>query len=153
MLARKQKGGPVMKRLAVCALLLCALALAGCSAGGAAADYPAAIMVDDVVYLLPDQPSPAEAAPEAIVGYTFSYTDTFPEQNGETNFNRELEMPYAVTADGLAVLYDNEWYLCTPMESQNQNRHGHRPCRSVCRNTSLDGKPRRVPSSADDGIK
>ena len=86
------------------ALLLCALALAGCSAGGAAADCPAAIMVDDVVYLL-------------------------------------------------AVLYNNEWYLCTPMESQNQNRHGHRPCRSVCRNTSLDGKPRRVPSSADDGIK
>ena len=87
-----------------------------CSSGGSAADYPAAIMVDDVVYLLPDQPSPAEVAEEAITGYTSSYTDTFPEQNGETNFNRELGMPYAVTADGLAVQYNNEWYLCTPME-------------------------------------
>ena len=106
----------VVRRLAVCTLLLCALAMAGCSAGGTAADYPAAIMVDDVVYLLPDQPSPAEVAPEAVAGYTSSYTDTFPEQNGETNFNRELGMPYAVTADGLAVQYDNEWYLCTPME-------------------------------------
>ena len=106
----------MMRRLTVYAPLLCALALAGYSAGGSAADYPAAIMVDDVVYLLPDQPSPAEVAEEAITGYTSSYTDTFPEQNGETNFNRELGMPYAVTADGLAVQYNDEWYLCTPME-------------------------------------
>ena len=55
-------------------------------------------------------------APEAVVGYTASYTDTFPEQNSETNFNRKLGMPYAVTADGLAVQDSNEWYLCAPME-------------------------------------
>ena len=61
----------MMRRLTVCALLLCALALAGCSAGGTAADYPAAIMVDDVVYLLPDQPSPAEVADTFTVPLDF----------------------------------------------------------------------------------
>lgn len=38
----------------------------------------------------------------------------FPEKDGETNFNRELKMPYAKVTDGIAVLYENEWRLCTP---------------------------------------
>ncbi|MBQ3194801.1 MAG: hypothetical protein IJB59_14665, partial [Oscillospiraceae bacterium] len=52
----------------------------------------------------------------AIIGYTTSYTDTYPEKDGETNFNRELNMPYARVEGGIAVLYENEWYLCTPKE-------------------------------------
>ena len=58
---------------------------------------------------------PAEVDPSAIIGYTDSYTDTFPKKDGETNFNRELDMPYARVEGGIAVLYENEWYLCTPM--------------------------------------
>ena len=50
----------------------------------------------------------------AIIGYTSSYTDTFPEKDGETNFNREIGMPYAKVDEGIAVLYEDEWYLCTP---------------------------------------
>ena len=61
---------------------------------------------------------PAEVDPSAIIGYTDSYTDTFPKKDGETNFNRELDMPYARVEGGIAVLYENEWYLCTP---RNQN--------------------------------
>ena len=73
---------------------------------------------------------PREVAEEAITGYTSSYTDAFPDQNGETNFNRELGIPYAVTRTGLAVQYNNEWYLCTPMNSKIKTaRGGHRPCR------------------------
>ena len=80
----------------------------------AIADYPAAIMVDGEIYLLEGMPMPAEIDDSAIIGYTESYTDTFPEKDGETNFNRELNQPYARVENGIVVLYENEWYLCTP---------------------------------------
>ena len=83
------------------------------------ADYPAAIMVNDTVYLLEGNPMPAEVDESAIIGYTESYTDTFPENNGETNFNPELGMPYAQVEGGIAVLYKNEWYLGTPFSNEN----------------------------------
>lgn len=76
-------------------------------------DYPAAIMVDDIVYYLA-YAMPAEIDESAIVGYTTSYTDEMPQSNGETNFNRELNMPYARVSDGIAILYENEWWLCKP---------------------------------------
>ena len=80
------------------------------------ADYPAAIMVNGTIYLLEGVPMPAEVDESAIIGYTESFTDTFPENNGETNFNPELGMPYAQVEGGIAVLYQNEWYLATPHE-------------------------------------
>ncbi len=76
--------------------------------------YPAAIMVDGEIYLMEGTPMPAEIDNSAIMGYTESYTDTFPEKNGEINFSRELGQPYAKVENGVAVLYNNEWYLCTP---------------------------------------
>lgn len=79
-------------------------------------DYPAAIMVDGEVYVMEGEAMSGEVADSAIMGYTTSYTDTFPQKDGETNFNRELEMPYAKVKDGVAVLYENEWHLCTPKE-------------------------------------
>ena len=80
----------------------------------AAVDYPAAIMVGGTVYLLQGEPMAGEVDDSAIFGHTTSYTDTFPEKDGETNFNRETDMPYAAVDGGIAVLYQNEWYLCTP---------------------------------------
>lgn len=82
------------------------------------ADYPAAIMVNDTVYLMEGNPMPAEVDESAIIGYTESYTGTFPENNGETNFNPELGMPYAQVEGGIAVFYNNEWYLCTPFSNE-----------------------------------
>ena len=38
------------------------------------------------------------------------------EKHGETNFHRELGMPYARVEGGIAVFMDNEWYLCYPMK-------------------------------------
>lgn len=76
-------------------------------------DYPAVIMVDDIIYYLA-YAMPAEIDESAIVGYTTSYTDEMPQKNGETNFNRELNMPYARVSDGIAILYENEWWLCKP---------------------------------------
>ncbi len=105
-----------MKRYTLCLLcLLPAALLFGCARDNApAADYPAAIMAEDTIYYKADEPMPAEVDESAILGYTDSYTDAFPEKNGETNFNRELGMPYAKVQGGLAVLYENEWYLCAP---------------------------------------
>lgn len=77
------------------------------------ADYPAAIMVNDVVHYLAAE-IVAEVDESAILGYTDSYTNDMPKKNGETNFNRELNMPYAKVENGIAVLYHNEWVLCLP---------------------------------------
>lgn len=103
-----------MKRLGAVLFSLCfVLGLAACS-HGQVSDYPAAIMVNDAIYLFPDAPMLAEIDESAIIGYTESYTDTFPTKNGETNFNRELNMPIAQVKGGIAVLYEHEWYLCAP---------------------------------------
>ena len=92
--------------------IVCVLALAGCGSH-TEKDYPAAIMVEGTVYLKSAAAMPAEIDESAIIGYTTSYTDTYPEKDGETNFNREVNMPYARVEGGIAVLYENEWYLCT----------------------------------------
>jgi len=103
-----------MKRIIIVLLMLSCL-LAGCGPD-VATDYPAAIMVHGKIYYLSVEEIPGEVDESAILGYTESYTNTFPEKHGETNFNRELGMPYARVEGGMAVLYDNEWRLCYPKE-------------------------------------
>lgn len=106
-----------MKKLIVLLMALLLL-LTGCVQKQT--DYPAAIMVDGVVYLKSGSPMPAEIDESAIIGYTTSYTDSFPEKNGETNFSRGLDLPYAKVEGGVAILCENEWYLCTPMEQNTE---------------------------------
>lgn len=78
-------------------------------------DYPAAIMVDGTVYLVPVDPLPAGTVDEGeIIGCVDSYTETFPEKDGQQNFSRWEALPYTRTAGGLALLYDGAWYLCVP---------------------------------------
>lgn len=80
-----------------------------------AADYPAAIMVDGTVYLVPVDPLPAGTVDEGeIIGCVDSYTETFPEKDGQQNFSRWAALPYTRTAEGIALLYDGAWYLCVP---------------------------------------
>ena len=110
----KRMFGKKIIMLIVCGIF--ALALAGC-AKSTETDYVAAIMVDGEIYCKTVTEMPAEIDESAILGYTKSYTDTFPEKDGETNFNRKLGMPYAKVEDGVAVLYENEWYLCVPLEA------------------------------------
>ena len=82
-----------------------------------AADYPAAIMVDGTVYLLPVDPLPAGTVDEGeITGCVDSYTETFPEKDGQQNFSREAALPYAPAEGGLALLHDGAWYLCVPAQ-------------------------------------
>ena len=104
-----------MKKVVAAILILISVCgFVGCTATGTETDYPAAMMVNGEIYVLTSDPMPGEVDESAIIGYTSSYTDTFPQQDGETNFNRELEMPYAEVEGGIAVLYDNEWRLCIP---------------------------------------
>ena len=82
-----------------------------------AADYPAAIMVDGAVYLVPVDPLPAGTVDEGeITGCVDSYTETFPEKDGQQNFSREAALPYAPAVGGLALLHDGAWYLCVPAQ-------------------------------------
>ena len=78
-------------------------------------DYPAAIMVDGTVYLVPVDPLPAGTVDEGeITGHVGSYTETFPEKDGQQNFSRRADLPCIRTAEGIALLYDGAWYLCVP---------------------------------------
>ena len=75
-------------------------------------DGRAAIMVNSVLYLLAPEPVPIEVDESAIIGYTTSYTTGMPSMEGETNFSRELNLPYAKCNGSIYILYENEWYEC-----------------------------------------
>lgn len=117
-LKRKQRISPGKSLLLV--LLLAGVPLAALGKmmqRDTAADYPAAIMVDGTVYLVPVDPLPAGTVDEGeISGCVDSYTETFPEKDGQRNFSREAALPYAPAAGGLALLCDGAWYLCVPAQ-------------------------------------
>ena len=105
------------KYLSLLLAITCVLLLTGCSfESHTESDYPAAIMAEGSIYLKSATAMPIEIDESAIIGYTTSYTDTYPAKDGETNFNRDLNMPYAKVEEGVAVLFENEWYLCTPKD-------------------------------------
>ena len=108
-----------MKKILILLLVLLCLFM-GCGPD-VATDYPAAIMVHGNIYYYSVEVIPGEVDESAILGYTESYTNTFPEKHGETNFNRELGMPYARVEGGIAVLNDNEWHMCYPKAKGNQS--------------------------------
>jgi len=105
------------KFISVFIMVFCIALLTACMSG-TETDYAAAIMVDGEIYYKTVTAIPAEIDDSAILGYTDSYTDTFPKKDGETNFNSELGMPYARVEEGIVVLFENEWYLCTPKDSK-----------------------------------
>lgn len=105
-----------MKKL-LAAMLAAAmlLTLAACAAEKPAGDYPAAIMVNGTVYQMAYR-TVEDADDLDILGHTASYTDTWPEKDGETNFSRALDLPYARCEEGIAVYCDGVWQLFTLKE-------------------------------------
>ena len=99
------------KLLSMVLTALFAISLIGCGKG-VETDYAAAIMVDGTIYYKSIEEIPAEEAENMIIGYTKSYTDTFPKKDGQTNFSRERNLPYAKVDEGIAILIDGTWYLC-----------------------------------------
>ena len=104
------------KTIMVMILICCMTALLACGSS-TETDYAAAIKVNDQIYYKSVEAVTAEIDDSAILGYTKYYTDTFPKKNGETNFNRELGMAYAKVEGGIAVLFQNEWYMCYPKDA------------------------------------
>lgn len=82
--------------------------------GMAVEDYCPAIMVDGVVYWSTGTPLAVEVD-EDDVRTASSYTDGQPEEDGQTNFDRDLTARYAMTDMGLVVLIDQEWVLFDPV--------------------------------------
>lgn len=82
--------------------------------------YQLGIVIDGVFYEKSYQPMPAEVDDSAIVGYIKSYTDTYPKKDGQTNISKDLiDKPYAKVDGGIAILLQNEWYLCVPEETES----------------------------------
>lgn len=106
-------GGVYLKRfLILIAVLICLVIIAGCK--HVETDYPAAIMVNGQIYHKSIAEVSGEVDDSAIIGHTTSYTDTYPQKDGETNFSREIGLPYAAVEEGIAILCDGEWYICLP---------------------------------------
>lgn len=100
-----------MKNKVLYLTLICLLILVGCGKINAKKDYPAAIMVNDVIYYSTNEQLSGEIDKSAISGSITSYTDEMPTKNGEANFNRDLDSEYAFADEGLVVCIDNEWIL------------------------------------------
>ena len=112
------------KRITFLMIILGILSLAGCIGPFTETDYAAAIMVDGKIYLQTVEAMPGEVDESAICGYFKSYTDTYPEKDGQTNISKDLvDAPYAKVEGGIAILYQNEWYLCVPYESETISFH------------------------------
>ena len=96
-------------------LILATVLLTGC-AKKEQAETPdvlvPAIFYAGTVYCTTDKQLPGEVAESAIVGEVTSVVplNQWPEKEGEANFGQP-GAPYALTAEGLVVLVENEWTL------------------------------------------
>ena len=106
------------KYISILLSILCILSFVGCGEGKETMDIQG-ILVDGVFYEKSYQPMPAEVDESAIIGYVESYTDTIPKKDGESNISKDLiGAPYAKVEGGIAILYENEWYLCKAETSE-----------------------------------
>ena len=108
------------KCISILLSILCVLSFVGCSKGEETM-YLQGIVVDGVFYEKSYQPMPAEVDESAIIGYVESYTDTIPKKDGESNISKDIiGAPYAKVEGGIAILYENEWYLCKAETSKEE---------------------------------
>ena len=106
------------KYISILVSILCVLSFVGCGEGKETM-YLQGILVDGVFYEKSYQPMPAEVDESAIIGYVESYTDTIPKKDGESNISKDIiGAPYAKVEGGIAILYENEWYLCKAETSE-----------------------------------
>lgn len=108
------------KYISILLSILCILLSVGCGEGKETVDIQG-ILVDGVFYEKSYQPMPAEVDESAIIGYVESYTDTIPKKDGESNISKDIiGAPYAKVEGGIAILYENEWYLCKAETSEEE---------------------------------
>ena len=102
--------------ITIAVAIVAVLALLASTMGGERIDYPAMLMVDDVLYLDTFEPV-TDIQDEDILGYTTSYTKKEPRKNGQANF--EKGTAYAVTENGLAVQRGEKWIFFEAYERKN----------------------------------
>ena len=114
----KCKGCDRMKKMTAFVLaLFCVFGMPGCLQRKETM-YQLGLMVDGVFYEKSSEPMPAEVDESAIIGCINAYTDTFPDEDGETNISKDLiNTPYAKVKGSIAILFENEWYLCKAEDS------------------------------------
>lgn len=96
-------------------------AMAGCNKGTDTM-YRLGIMVDGIFYEK-SHAMPAEIEESAVIGYVAFYTDAFPTREKETNISKDLiGAPVARVEDGIAILYQNEWYLCKADATEEKDK-------------------------------
>ena len=101
--------------------LACLLGMAGCDQG-ADTMYRLGIMIDGIFYEK-SHAMPAEIDEGAIIGHIELYTEAFPTRDKETNISRDLiGAPIAKVEDGIAILYQNEWYLCKADAAEEKDK-------------------------------
>ena len=106
------------KYISILLSILCILSFVVCGEDKETMDIQG-ILVDGVFYEKSYQPMPAEVDESAIIGYVESYTDTIPKKDGESNISKDIiGAPYAKVEGGIAILYENEWYLCKAETSE-----------------------------------
>lgn len=98
------------------AIVVVILALLVSVMGGSRIDYPAMLMVDDVLYLDTFEPV-TDVQEEDILGYTTFYTKKEPRKNGQANF--EMGTAFAPVENGLAVQRGEEWIFFKAYEKKN----------------------------------
>ena len=106
------------KYISILVSILCVLSFVGCGKGKETM-YLQGILVDGGFYEKSYQPMPAEVDESAIIGYVESYADTILKKDGESNISKDIiGAPYAKVEGGIAILYENEWYLCKAETSE-----------------------------------
>lgn len=111
------------KLIASVLALVCLLGLVACGAEEQTPNTPNAtipsVMYEGKLYKTTGKQIPAEVDETAIVGHISSVVplSQFPTKEGEANFG-QVGDPYALTADGLVVLLNNEWTLFELLEAE-----------------------------------
>ena len=105
------------KFIALVLALVCVLSLVGCGQKEQTTPNTPNATIPSIVYQgnlyrTTGKQIPAEVDETAIVGNISSVVplSQFPTNEGEANFG-QVGDPYALTADGLVVLFNNEWTL------------------------------------------
>lgn len=131
------------KFIALVLTLVCVLGLIACGTKEQAPSTPNAtvssVMYEGMLYKTTGKQISAEVDESAIVGYISSVVplSQFPSNEGEANFGKVGD-PYALTADGLLVLLNNEWTLFELLEAETISYDGKEYDKSQLCNATLE---------------
>ncbi len=111
------------KLLSMAITMTMILRVIGCTKTGVSTDYPSLLMVDNEIYVFTQTIHDGEIEESEIIGYTSSYTNEYPQKNGETNFSRELKLPYAKVGNDIVISINEQWHICKSEDFIRNKEH------------------------------